>query len=103
MCFIIHLLQLDDVPVPDVVPGGREERDGGEQQHDVLVGAPARLEALHEALVLLEQVHAQLRGLLQQLQAQLAGSVRRRDLEKEKKRLKQGSRFMSVCCFLSGD
>ena len=48
----------------------------------LLVRPPARVEGLDEPLVLLVEVHAELRGLAQQLQAHLAVLVRRGKLKR---------------------
>lgn len=55
-----YLFQFDDIFVKNVTSFRREESNGGQQQHDVLVRPPLRVEGLDEPLVLLIQVHAQL-------------------------------------------
>ena len=49
----------------------------------LLVRPPARVEGLDEPLVLLVEVHAELRRLAQQLQAHLAVPVRRGKLKRK--------------------
>ena len=83
---LLYLLQLDDVLVHDVAPRGREERDGREQQHHVLVRPPPGVKPLDEALVFLVEVDPQVGGLLQKLQTQLARAVFGWELELEKKK-----------------
>ena len=52
-----HLLVLDGIGVPHIGPGGREERNGRQQKHDVLVVTPGRLECQDKPLVFLVHVH----------------------------------------------
>ena len=49
--------------------------------HYLLVGPPPRVEGFDEPLVLLVEIHAELRSLAQQLQADLAILVRRGKLK----------------------
>ena len=70
-----YLFQFYDIFVKDVAPFRREESNGGEEQHHVLVRPPLRVEGLDEPLVLLVQVHAQLRRLFQHVHPQLARSA----------------------------
>ncbi len=83
ICKFTHLFELDDVSVRDVRPLRVKQGDGGEEEHDVLVGAPPAVERPDEALVLLVQVHAELTRFLQQLHAQLLLLIRRQ-LSKKK-------------------